>query len=237
MGTVLLFGLAAAVYPQLLAVVVVILTRPNPLPLLWTCFLASLIVSVGSSVAILAVFRAHGSVAGASSHRLGPTTYLAAGAVALLIGVLMATRPGRALVDQATSMRTRGDSRGQDNPTGTAKMHARAERALSEGSLLVAGVVGALLAIPGPFDLLALGRLARGGHALAVGTAVMMGFALIKFLLIEGPIASYMIDPDGTAVRVSRFSSWLRANKLTAVAVVVGLVGILLIGRGISVLS
>lgn len=234
MGTVLLFGLAAAVYPQLLAVVVVIVTRPNPQPLLWTCFLASLIVSVGSSVAILAVFRAHDSVAGASSHRIGPTTYLVAGAVALLIGILMGTRRGRKFVDQATAMRPREGRRGRESPKATAKMHARAEQALSQGSLLVAGVVGALLAIPGPFDLLALGRLARSGHGVAVGTAVMIVFALIKLLLIEIPIASYAIDPDGTAVAVRRVSSWLRANKL---AVVVGLVGILLIGRGISVLS
>jgi peroxiredoxin family protein len=71
-GSIILLSLAAAVYPQLLAVVVIILTRPNPQPLLWACYLASLLVSVGSSVVIFAVFHSRGSVAGTSSHRLGP---------------------------------------------------------------------------------------------------------------------------------------------------------------------
>jgi hypothetical protein len=43
-GSIILLALAAAVYPQLLAVVVIILTRPNPQPLLWGCYLASLLV-------------------------------------------------------------------------------------------------------------------------------------------------------------------------------------------------
>jgi hypothetical protein len=63
MGPILALALAAAVYPQLLAVVVVILTRPSPRLLLWACYLGGLCVSVGSSLAILAVFRARGSVA------------------------------------------------------------------------------------------------------------------------------------------------------------------------------
>jgi hypothetical protein len=60
MATILLLALAAAVYPQLLAVVVIILTRPNPRPLLWACYLGALLVGIGGSSAILAVFRARG---------------------------------------------------------------------------------------------------------------------------------------------------------------------------------
>src|SRR6476646_11920137 len=96
-ASIILLALAAAVYPQLLAVVVIILTRPNPQPLLWACYLASLLVSVGSSVLIFAVFRSRGSVAGTSSHRLGPAAYLAVGAIAVLVAILMGTRHGRKL--------------------------------------------------------------------------------------------------------------------------------------------
>ena len=59
-------------------------------------------------------------------------------------------------------------------------------------------------------------------------------FALIKFVLIEVPLASYAIDADTTAARVSRFSEWMKANKLAGVAGVVGLFGIVLIVRGVS---
>jgi hypothetical protein len=236
-GTILLLALAAAVYPQLLAVVVIILTRPNPQPLLWACYLAGMVVSVGSSVVILAVFRSRGSIAGTTSHRLGAGTYLAVGAIALLLAVVMGTGRGRALATRASPAGRRSRSRERDKPSAKAKLRTRAEGALREGSLMVAALIGVLLAIPGPFDFLALGRLARGGYGALVAVVVMVGFALVKFVLIEIPIAGYAIDPDGTADRVSRFSSWMQANKLAAGAAIVAVVGIVLIGRGISALG
>jgi hypothetical protein len=68
----------------------------------------------------------------------------------------------------------------------------------------------------------------------AIAAAVMVVFALIKFLLIEVPIAGYTIDRDRTSVTVGRFSRWMQTNKLAGVAAIVGLLGIALIGRGIS---
>ena len=235
MGSIILLALAAAVYPQLLAVVVIILTRPNPQPLLWACYLASLLVSVGSSVVIFVVFHSRGSIAGTSSHRLGSG------------GVSLGRRhrgvgrdpDGRLAMGEKLFGRDRPASRGPERrprpgSAAAAKTRARAERALSEGSVVVACLVGALLAVPGPFDLVALGRLARGGYGWVTAAGVVVVFALIKFTLIEVPIAGYTIDPDRTAATVSRFSRWMQANKLAGVAAIVGLIGIALIARGIS---
>ena len=116
-------------------------------------------------------------------------------------------------------------------------MKSTAERALEDGSLVVAGLVGALLALPGPFDLLALGHLARGEYPPSVAVAIIVAFVLIKFILIEAPIGSYVIDPDGTAARVGRFSGWMQANKMAAVAAVVAVIGLVLIGKGIAALG
>ena len=99
---------------------------------------------------------------------------------------------------------------------------------------MVAGLVGTLLAVPGPFDLLALGRLARDGYGIVAAGGVMVVFALIKFVLIELPIASYRIDAGGTAARVGRFSGWMHTNKRVVVGVIVALFGAVLIGRGVS---
>ena len=234
MGSIILLALAAAVYPQLLAVVVIILTRPNPQPLLWACYLASLLVSVGSSVLIFAAFQSRGSIAGTSSHRLGAAAYLTVGAIAVSVAILMATRRGRELLDRDRSASRRPRRRVPPGSAAVAKTRARAERSLSEGSIVVACLVGALLAVPGPFDLLALGRLARNDYGVVAAVGVMVVFALIKFVLIEVPIAGYTIDPDGTAARVGRFSRWMQTNKLVGVAAIVGLFGIVLIGRGVS---
>jgi hypothetical protein len=234
LGSILPLALAAAVYPQLLAVVVIILTRPNPQPLLWACYLTSLVVSLASGVVIFAVFQSQESIAGTRSNRLGPAAYLAFGAIAVFVAILVSTRRGRELVDRGRPRSIRPTARPRPGSTALARARARAEQSLSEGSLMVACLVGAVLAVPGPFDLLALGRLARHGYGVAAAAGVVVVFALIKFVLIEVPIAAYRIDPDGTAVRVSRFSRWMHANKLAGVAAVLGLVGLLLIAEGVS---
>jgi hypothetical protein len=230
-GTIFLLALAAAVYPQLLAVVVVILTRPNPQLLLWTCYLSCMVVSVAASIAVFLTFRGHHTIAGTSENRLGPAAYIALGVVALLLASLLATSRGRDLLNR---VRPTPKKRRPDRVAATAKVQARAQQALGEGSLLIAALVGALLAVPGPFDLIALGRLARAGDRVIVAVAVMFVFALIKFILIEVPIGAYTVDPQHTAARVARFSAWMRANKLVTVAAVVGVVGLVLIGQGLS---
>ena len=209
MGSIILLALAAAVYPQLLAVVVIILTRPNPQPLLWACYLTSLIVSVGGSVLIFVAFQSQGSVAGTSSQRLGPAAYLTVGVIAVLVAIVMASRRGREFLDRDRPASSGPRPRRRPGSAAVARTRARAERSLSEGSLIVACVVGGLLAVPGPFDLLALGRLARHGYGVVAAAGVMVVFALVKFVLIEVPIAFYTIDRDGTAARVNRFSGWM----------------------------
>jgi hypothetical protein len=222
------------VYPQLLAVVVIILTRPNPQPLLWACYLASMLVSVGSSVLIFLAFQSRETVAGTSSSRLGPAAYLTFGAIAVVGALLMTSRRARTLLDRDRSASNGPRARRRPGSAKVATARARAERSLSEGSLVVASVVGAVLAVPGPFDLLALGHLARSNYGVVAAAGVMAVFALIKFALIEVPIAVYALDPDGTATRVSRFSGWLQTNKLAGIAAIVGLFGLVLIGRGVS---
>jgi hypothetical protein len=232
LGSIILFAVAAAVYPQLLAVVVIILTRPNPQPLLWACYLTSLVVVFTSDAVIFAAFQSHESVGGTTSERLGPAAYLAFGAIAVLVGIVITTRGGQALIQRKLPPLPR--PRAGPRSTAVARTRARAERSLSEGSLVVACLVGAVLAVPGPFDFIALGRLARNGYGVIAVAGAIVVFALIKFVLIEVPIAGYTIDRDGTAARVSRFSRWMRVNKLAGVGAVVGLVGIVLIVEGIS---
>ncbi len=234
MATILALALAAAVYPQLLAVVVVILTRPGPRRLLWACYLGAVSVSLGCGVAVLLVFRDRNGVAGTTSHRLGASVYLVVGVIAVLVAALVASERGRGLLGSSF---TRLRSRDGDRPERSLSVHrvkASAEHALHRGSVLVAAGVGLILGIPGPFDLLAVGRLARGGYSLIASILALVAFNLVKFALIEIPILSFAIDPGGTAARVDRFSAWMRENQVKIIAAVVGVIGLLLIGRGIA---
>jgi Sap, sulfolipid-1-addressing protein len=82
-----------------------------------------------------------------------------------------------------------------------------------------------------------VGRLARGGYSLIASILALVAFNLVKFVLIEIPILSFALEPGGTAARVDRFSAWMRENQVKIIAAVVGVIGLLLIGRGIARLS
>lgn len=232
MPAILALALGAAVYPQLLAVVVVILTRPEPKLLLWACFLGAVSVSVGSATAILLIFRDRGSFAGSTSHRVGGPVFLVIGAITVLVAMLVATERGRARLGAGLQSvrRPGGWRRERSRPS----VRARAERALERGSVLIAAGVGAVLGVPGPFDLLALGRITRGGYSVAASIGILLAFNLVKFALIEVPILSYALDPRGTAARVDHFSTWMKDHQIKALAAVVGVIGLLLIARGVS---
>lgn len=233
MGTVLALGLAAALYPQLLAVVVVILTRPNPRPLLWACYLGALSVSVACGTAVLLAFRSRETVLGSTSRGLGAATYLVLGALALAFALFGVTRRRRELLGGERAARER-EPAPQVAPGRSGRVKLRAGTALRRGSLPVAAGVGAVLGIPGPFDLLAIGHMARGRYSTIALVGLIAVLNLSKFLLIELPIVSYLVDRDGTAARVERFSSWMRANKLTIISAVVAVFGLVLVGNGVS---
>ena len=68
----LAFANAASLAVQLLAVVLVILTRPRPKPLLWAFWLSAMVVSCGSGYIVLAVFRAKGTILGTTKRTVSP---------------------------------------------------------------------------------------------------------------------------------------------------------------------
>ena len=164
MPTILGLALAAAVYPQLLAVVVVILTRPSPKRLLWACYLAGFWTSLCCGVAIQLVFRNRGSVAGSTSQRLGASVFSLVGVIAVLIAIPMPTERSRRLLGRTVPWVPLRSGKRSERAGFVDEQKARAHRALERGSVPIAIAVGMLLGLPGPFDLLALGRTARGGY-------------------------------------------------------------------------
>ena len=179
-------------------------------------------------------FRGRESIAESNSRGLGAETYLIAGTIALLLAVLVATRRGREWLGRARPRVRLRSAEPEDGSEPKRTPQARAEKLLERGSVWVALGVGAILGIPGPFDLLALGHLARSAYGTIVAIIAIVAFVLIKFLLIEAPILSYAIDPGATATRVARFAAWMKVRKIDLIAGVVGVVGVVLIGRGIA---
>jgi len=232
---------AGSLAVSLLAVVLVILTRPRPKPLLWAFWLTAVVVSCGVSSIVLFIFRAKGTFLGTTSTSVSPAIYLIAGVIALAVALFASTKRGRELIGREVerSQSAEPNSKGSLSDRARAKaedVKSKAESELKQGSVWVAIVVGVMVGAPTPFSLAAVGIMVRNGYALPIQLLLIVMFALITYLVVEVPIISYVASPDGTAARVEAFATWLGTHKIQAVAALAAVIGVVLVIKGLSAL-
>lgn len=95
----------------------------------------------------------------------------------------------------------------------------------------------AVIHLPGPFYLLALGKIAQGSYSVLQQVALILLFNAIMFLLLEVPLVGYLVRPETTAMRVGAMSRWLNANGLRITGWLVGLFGASLLAQGAAALA
>jgi Sap, sulfolipid-1-addressing protein len=231
MGSIILLAFGASVFPTLLACVAIIISRPAPRLLLMAFYAGGLVTSVSTGIAVLALFTNGDAVLGSTPSAPHPTTSIVAGVIALLGTWVMASARGNAMLARWHSNHShrRKPKRGDGQ--------SWAERTLGRASWKVAFLVGAIINLPGPFYLLALGEIARGGYSAVQQAALILLFNAIMFLLLEVPLVGYLVRPDATAGRVTAMSRWLNANGLRITGWLVGLCGVSLLVQGIAALA
>jgi hypothetical protein len=232
---------AASLSVQLLAVVLVILTRPHPRPLLWAFWLSALVVNCAAGLVILWVFRDRGTILGETTVGVHPGLYIAVGVVALAAALFAATRRGRELIGrEIEKSKGKGKAAEADDSVGgrlRAKaddVKARAGEALKRGSVLMAIVVGVVLGATTPFQMAAVGAMVRDGYSLPVQLALVVGFSLVTYIVVEVPVLLFSVRPDATAARVASFAAWMDANKIQVAAALAAVVGLALIVKGLT---
>jgi hypothetical protein len=236
----LAFACAGSLAVQLLAIVLVILTRPKPKPLLWSFYATAMIVSVGISAIVLWVFRTKGTILGTTSHKVNPTVYIVVGVIALGVAVFAATKRGRELIGREMEKgekdaKPKGDGSIADKARAKAdKVKSDAAAALKRGSVWVAIGAGVFMAAPSPFSLGAVGIMVRNDYRLPTQLLLIVAFSAITYIVVEIPVISYLFWPEGTAARVEAFSVWLGTHKIQAVAAVAAVIGIALIAKGLT---
>ena len=229
MGQIILLAFGAAVFPTLLACVAIMISRPSPRRLLLAFYLGGLIVSIASGLVVLHIFEDGDTALGSSSSAPQPWVSIVLGAVVLLLAWLMLTDRGRMALDawRARHPREVKHNKGPSWP----------QRHLGAANAKVAFAVGAAINLPGPFYLLALGDIATGGYSNGQQIALILLFNAIMFLLIEVPLAGYLVRPDETAAKVAALSRWLNANGLRVMGALVGVMGLGLVVQGAAALA
>ena len=223
MASILPLALAAAVYPTLLAGVIVLLAREKPAPLLAGFLAGGVLISVAAGLII--VFALGGAVSTKNQNSASPTIDLIAGILSfVLAGVLWYRKRG-----------------GSGTGRGAAKEKKNGEswtqRKLQAGSPWVAFGAGIVLNLPGIWYLDALKDIAKADDGTTATILWVLLFVAIMFTLAEVPLVGYAVSPDGTRVRVEQFRGWLSDNARTIATWVAVVIGVYLTIKGIGGLT
>jgi Sap, sulfolipid-1-addressing protein len=225
-GEIILLALGASIFPLLLACVAIMISRPEPRRLLIAFYVGGVVVSVAVGIAIVALLKNGHSVVGSTKSAPAPGVSIVTGALGLLLAWLMVSTRGHALLDRWGGSRRRKPKK-EAGPSW-------AERRLGGASWKVALLVGAVINLPGPFYLLALGKIAKAGYSMPHAIALILLFNLIMFWLLEGPLCGYLVAPEKTAKWVASLSQTISNNGLRIAGAFVGIVAIGLIAQGIA---
>lgn len=225
-GEIVLLAIGASIFPLLLACVVIMISRPDPRRLLTAFYAGGFITSVAVGLIVLDVFKGGDAVLGSTKSAPQPTLSIVAGAIGLLFAALMTSKRGHAMLDHWGGAHRRKPK--------TDKGPSWAERRLGSASWKVALLVGAVINLPGPFYLLALGKIAKAADSGPHELVLILLFNLIMFWLLEVPLVGYLLAPEETTSLVGALSRFVNANGLRITGGFVGLVGIGLIVQGIS---
>jgi hypothetical protein len=224
---IFLLALFAMFNPTLLAMVTLMLLLENPRRLMLGYLLGAYITSI--SVGLVIVFAlSDSSAASASKNSLSPSGDIVVGLLLLLVAYVLATDRDRPLRERKARRKSE-----KLEANGGEERKALPLRLLGRGSPRVAFVVGLLLSFPGLAYLTGLSHINKLDAAAVPTALLVIAFCLIQQLLLEIPLLSYFLAPEGTADRVQRFRAWLSRSGRQAAIIGAAVLGALVIIRGI----
>lgn len=223
---VLPLALVSAVFPTLLAAVVVILGLPSPGRILLVYLAGALLMSVVAGLAWIYVFSADWLI-DADDPGLNAAADMVGAVIALGLLCLVLAGGERLLPRRRPNRRSDRDHQGE----------SWSHRGLAGGPLKLVFVIGLVLAIPGPIYLLALKEIAAVDQPLAADVAAVVGYTLIKFALAELPLMGYVLAPEQTRDVVARLNRWFRGRNTEIAAGLCAAVAAILIADGIGRLA
>jgi Sap, sulfolipid-1-addressing protein len=229
---IFLLGLVSMFNPSLLAAVTVMLLLPNPKRLMIGYLLGAYTTSI--TLGLVIVFTLQGSsTESTSKHTVSPLEDIVVGLLAVLIAFVLGT--GRDAGFQARRSEKK-DAKLKAKQEAGKPTESLPLRLLGKGDPKLTFVVGAILSFPGVSFLTALDKI----HHLNPGTVytvlLVVGFCLMQQILLEVPLLGYVFSPASTQDRVTRFKAWMGAKGRAAAVIGAGVIGAVLIARGVITL-
>lgn len=220
----LLLAFEAALYPTLLAAVVILLNQPRRRQLITAYLLGGLTISIGLGLAIIAALKDSGQL-NSSSSGLSWRADLVVGGLALLLAVALATRADERLRERRREKRPPKEEHDRE---------PWSQRILARGSAPIVFFAGLAINVPGAAYLVALKDIAAGHHTTGTDVLLVLLFNAIMFMLAEIPLLGLVFAPERTDELVGWMDSWLSANGRRIAIGLCGVLGAFLVARGIA---
>jgi hypothetical protein len=225
-------ALWSAFYPTLLALVVVILGRPQPLRLLLAYYLGGMTMSFVAGAVLIAAFNA-GHDVGASNRSIGPAVDFAIGALALLFFWVLLTGRDREVRERRTARKA---AKQADKPPEEDR-DPWSQRILDRQSAGLTFAVSLFLNLPGGMYIVALKDIAQSNVGTGQTILWVVLYNLIQFLLAEIPLVFYLVAPDATRAKVMALNHWLGGHGRQIAMGLCITAGAFLVIRGVVAVS
>ena len=196
-------ALLSAVYPTLLAVVVLILTQPNPRRLLAAYLAGAMLTSLTIGLVIVGGLSSGDVLNGSSGRTINPAVDLAVGL--LLFGLLYVLLSGRDRRFVERRQRKKAER-------AASSKEPWSDRVLARQSILLTFVVGMALNLPGALYLVALKEIAAADQSTAQDLFQLVIYNVIMFAWAEIPLIGYGIAPERTEALIRRIHGWLGSH-------------------------
>jgi MFS family permease len=225
----LFLAIESALYPTLLAAVVILLAQPRPRALLGAYLAGGLVVSIVAGSLIVYGLQ-HSGALKSSGSGLSWGADLAIGGLALLLAVALAERADVRFKNrrEARHANKRAEPAAKEEPK-----EPWSQRILTRGSVPIVFVAGLAINVPGAVYLVGLKDIAAAHKPAGTAFLLILGFNAIMFLLAEVPMAGLIFAPERTDALVTRFNAWLSRNGRRIAIGVCATVGVFLVVRGI----
>jgi len=227
--SLLVLAFEAALYPTLLAAVVILLSTERPARLIAAYLAGGLTISV--ALGLLIVFALDSSnIVTSQTSLLSWTGDLVIGGLAVLLSVALATHADeRMRARRAAGRRATQAAPPPEQPKG----EPWSERMLARGSVPIVFAAALFVNVPGAAYLIALKDIAAGNHSTGESVLLILLFNAIMFLLAEIPLVGLLVAPERTEALVHRMNRWLHDHSRQLAIVICFVFGTYLIVRGL----
>lgn len=196
-------AIGSAIYPTLLAVVILILTQPNPRRLLAAYLAGAMLTSLTIGFVIIGGLGSGDILNGSSGHTINPAIDLAVGLLLLALLYALLSGRDRRLVERRQRKKAE-KARSDKEPW--------SDRVLARQSILLTFVVGMALNLPGALYLVSLKEIAAADQSAAQDLLQLVAYNVIMFTWAEIPLIGYGIAPERTEALIRRVHEWLGSH-------------------------